>query len=341
MPALLLRSHNIPRSSKIVLAALTTVSLLIFLIKFLQYRQQLQLNPQSSIAFHDILVPYLQLIPRYAIIYPWVFTTAIFAEISVFSFVISTAVLLGSSKYVEKFWGWKEVVKFILIIGSLTNFVTVLITIICNVVRGDVAGMDNPLGGGISYYFGFLVVVKQLIPEHNVVLFQGLINFRVKHLPFILLNIVIVWSVIVSRSLYPAIPSLASFIISYTYLRFYQSFSTDPILPITTATGSSDQSSIIKGDALDTFQLVEFFPTITKPVLTVVFDKVYDLAVLLGIVTPFNDESIEQSNIRAQKRFEQANQVQKSVANSVAERRRQVALQVIEDRINQGERPAQ
>ena len=56
--------------------------------------------------------------------------------------------------------------------------------------------------------------------------------------------------------------------------------------------------------------------------------------VCLGIITPFNDDSIEQGNIRAQKRLEQANQTQKSVANSVAERRRQVALQVIEDRIN-------
>lgn len=340
MPSLLLRSHNVPRSSKIVLASLATVSLLIFLIKFVQYRQQLQTDPQSLLIFHDILIPYLQLIPRYAIIYPWVFTTSIFAEISVVSFTVSASILFGASKYVEKFWGWKEVVKFILLVGSFTNFITVLITIICNIIRGDVGGMDRPLGGGISYYFGFLVVVKQLIPEHNVVLFQGLINFRVKHLPFLFLNLVIVWSLLISRSLYPAIPSIASFIISYSYLRFYQSFSTDPILPITTASGGSDQNSIIKGDALDTFQLVEFFPAITKPFLKVVFDKFYDLAVLLGIVTPFNDESIEQSNFRARKRFEQANQAQKSVANSVAERRRQVALQVIEDRINQGERQA-
>ena len=68
--------------------------------------------------------------------------------------------------------------------------------------------------------------------------------------------------------------------------------------------------------------------------MTPVFNQVYEVSVLLGIITPFNDESVEQSNLRAQKRQEQVNQNHKNVANSVAERRRQVALQVIEDRIN-------
>lgn len=335
--ALLRRAYALPKSTKILLGILISITSIIFFIKLAFYRSAVVNgnNEQDEVVFHNIQVSYLQLIPRYTIFYPWVIVTAIFAEISVVSFIISGAILAVSTKYVEKFWGYKEVIKFVLILGSFTNLITVLITIICNLMRGDVEGMDKPLGGGISYYFGFLVVLKQLIPEHNIVLFQGLINFRVKHLPFILLNVVSVWSLLISRSLYPAIPSIGSFIISYNYLRFYQTFLTDPLLPITMANGGSDSSgSLITGDASDTFQLVEFFPRILKPYLTVLFDACYDLGCMLGIITPFNDDSIEQGNIRAQKRLEQANQTQKSVANSVAERRRQVALQVIEDRIN-------
>ncbi|KAK6202658.1 eukaryotic integral membrane protein-domain-containing protein [Scheffersomyces amazonensis] len=328
----LLKTQHIPLSTRISVGLLAGISGLLFGLKFQKLREAIQAGSSSS--FHDIYIPYLQLIPRSTIYYPWVIFTAIFAEISIITFIFSILVLIISTRYIEKFWGWKEVIKFIIIIGSITNFGTVLISIISNIIRNDSDSMDLPVGGGISYYFGFLVVFKQLIPEHNIVLFQGLVNVRVKHLPFTFLIIVILWSIIITRSLYPVIPSIGSFITSYTYLRFYQSFLTDPLLPITTATGDNSNSSLITGDASDTFQLVEFFPVILKPYLSIVFDKIYELSVLLGIVTPFNDESVEQSNIRAQKRQEQANQAQKSVANSVAERRRQVALQVIEDRIN-------
>lgn len=339
--ALLRKAYALPKSTKVLLGVLICTTSLIFFIKVGHYRSMISSGSteQSEIIFRNIQVPYLQLIPRYTIFYPWVIVASIFAEITIISFIISGGILAVSTKYVEKFWGFKEVVKFVLIVGSITNLATVIITILCNLMRGDLAGMDKPLGGGISYYFGFLVVLKQLIPEHNIVLFQGLVNFRVKHLPFILLNVVVAWSLLISRSLYPAVPSIGSFVISYNYLRFYQSFLNDPLLPVTLANGSSDNSgSLITGDASDAFQLVEFFPTVLKPYLSVVFDGCYDIGCILGIITPFNDDSIEQGNIRAQKRLEQANQAQKSVANSVAERRRQVALQVIEDRINKESR---
>lgn len=326
----LLKIHHLPTSTRILLGCLGCISSILFLIKLQRY----QSDTSGDLKFHDIRVSYIQLVPRYTIFYPWAVVTAIFAEISIISFIVSSAVLTVASKYIEKFWGYKEVIKFVFIVGTITNFFTVLVTILSNVARGDAVGMDRPLGGGISYYFGFLVVLKQLIPEHNISLFQGVINFRVKHLPFICISLCLVWSLIFSRSLYPFFPSIESFMVSFIYLRFFQAFAVDPILPVM----SNDNSSIIHGDPSDVFKLVEFFPSATHGVLSNVFDKCYEVAVLLGIITPFNDESIEQGNFRAQKRLEQINQTQKSVANSVAERRRQVALQVIEDRMNKDSR---
>lgn len=339
----ILRGHKLPKSSKILLGLLTGISLLLVVLKYQQF-QSLQ-SSLDEIKFHDVKISFIQLIPRSTIYNPWVLILSIFAEISIISFIFSFVVLYIGSKFAEKFWGnYLEVIKFVIIVGSITNLITVIIAIISNIIRQDGKNMDQPLGGGISYYFGFLVVCKQLIPEHNIVLFQGLINFRVKHVPFALIIFLSLWSIIISQSLYPAIPSIGSFFVSYFYLRFFQSLNTEPTLPIATTTttnsgnnGSSidmQNSSIMIGDASDTFQLIDFFPQVTRPILTPIFQHGYDISVFLGIITPFNDEIVEQSNLRAQKRQEQTNQTQKNVAKSVAERRRQVALQVIEDRIN-------
>lgn len=327
----ILRGHKLPKSSKILLSLLTSISGLLLVLKYESYRSLLAAT-NEPIKFHDVRIPFIQLIPRSTIFNPWVLVLAIFAEISIFTFILSATILYVGSKFTERFWGYLEVIKFILIIGTITNLFTIVLAIISNIIREDAKNMDQPLGGGISYYFAFLVVFKQLIPEHNIVLFQGLVNFRVKHVPFALLIIFTLWSIFISKSMYPAVPSIGSFFVSFFYLRFFQSLSTEPNLPL--SSNDASNSSVITGDASDTFQLIEFFPNVTKPILTPVFNQVYEVSVLLGIITPFNDESVEQSNLRAQKRQEQVNQNHKNVANSVAERRRQVALQVIEDRIN-------
>lgn len=327
----ILRGHKLPKSSKILLSLLTSISGLLLVLKYESYRSLLAAT-NEPIKFHDVRIPFIQLIPRSTVFNPWVLVLAIFAEISIFTFILSATILYVGSKFTERFWGYLEVIKFILIIGTITNLFTIVLAIISNIIREDAKNMDQPLGGGISYYFAFLVVFKQLIPEHNIVLFQGLVNFRVKHVPFALLIIFTLWSIFISKSMYPAVPSIGSFFVSFFYLRFFQSLSTEPNLPL--SSNDASNSSVITGDASDTFQLIEFFPNVTKPILTPVFNQVYEVSVLLGIITPFNDESVEQSNLRAQKRQEQVNQNHKNVANSVAERRRQVALQVIEDRIN-------
>lgn len=326
-----LRGKDIPLSTEILLGLLTSISAFLFVIKYRIFKDS-QTSGSEELNFHDILVLFIQLVPSTTLFNPWVILLAIFAEISIVSFIFSFLVLFVGSRFVERFWGRMEVIKFVLIVGSVTNLITVLIAIISNLIREDAKNMNTPLGGGISYYFGFLVVFKQLIPEHNIVLFQGLVNFRVKHVPFALLIILGLWSAIISQSLYPAVPSTVSFFASFIYLRFFQALRTEPILPV--VSNDSSSGSVLIGDASDTFQLIEFFPAVTKPYLGPVFNQVYELSVLLGIVTPFNDETVQQSNTRAQKRLEQVNQSNKSIASSVAERRRQIALQVIEDRIN-------
>lgn len=246
----ILRGHKLPKSSKILLGLLTSISGLLLVLKYESYRSLLAAT-NEPIKFHDVRIPFIQLIPRSTIFNPWVLVLAIFAEISIFTFILSATILYVGSKFTERFWGYLEVIKFILIIGTITNLFTIVLAIISNIIREDAKNMDQPLGGGISYYFAFLVVFKQLIPEHNIVLFQGLVNFRVKHVPFALLIIFTLWSIFISKSMYPAVPSIGSFFVSFFYLRFFQSLSTEPNLPL--SSNDASNSSVITGDASDTF----------------------------------------------------------------------------------------
>lgn len=327
------KSRDDSESTKLLLAALCAISLTIVIIKINTLQHEAHnarvYATELNLSISQINVPVLQLIPETAIKFPWVLVTAIFAEVSYFGFIASAIVLAAGSAYAESFWGSAETIRFVLVVGTVTNLATVLVTILCNLVRGDVQNMKLPLGGGLPYYIGFLVVLRQLIPEHNVSLFNKLVNFRAKHLPCLLLAVALAWSLLVSRSLYPAIPALSSFIVSYLYLRFYQTIPSDSVLP----TAAGQTSTPIMGDASDTFMLAEFFPAALKPYLGPVFDAVYNACVLLSIVPAFTEELIEQSNARARKRLEQAQQSH-GAGNSVAERRRQVALQVIEEKIS-------
>lgn len=343
--ALVGRPIHVSRSFAVLFSVLMVVTTLIFLLKTKHYYGVIS-SPEFKEGkvpvpnFHNMVEPSLQLIPRYTILCPWTVLTLIFAEILIIGFIASSVILYVATTYVERFWGPNEVIKFVVVVGTITNTISVIFTIIFSVFERDSEQLDKPLGGGITYVFGFLVVLKQLIPEHNILLFQGLINFRIKHLPFVMLVLVSLWSGLINRLLYPALPSWESFFVSYIYLRFFQAIYTDPFLPVTTASGDDDTTggTIMKGDASDTFVLVDFFPVVSRRYLAIVFDRFYALGVKIRIVTAFDQESVEQSNLRAQKRQEQVSNPPKTMANSVAERRRQMALQVIEDRINKDTR---
>ena len=132
----ILRGHKLPKSSKILLGLLTGISLLLVVLKYQQF-QSLQ-SSLDEIKFHDVKISFIQLIPRSTIYNPWVLILSIFAEISIISFIFSFVVLYIGSKFAERFWGnYLEVIKFVIIVGSITNLITVIIAIISNIIRQD------------------------------------------------------------------------------------------------------------------------------------------------------------------------------------------------------------
>ncbi|OWB56385.1 hypothetical protein B5S28_g2285 [[Candida] boidinii] len=233
--------------------------------------------------------------------------------------------------------------------------------------------LSIPLNYGLlTLLMAFVVVLKQQSPEHSIKLFNGFLKLRIKQLPLLLLILSLTISLLITKSLFPYIPIANSFYISWFYLRYIQVNSLSELLPTSESSSSgentngddasrnisnSSSNSIVRGDASDTFAFIQFFPDFIKPYLKPICRFFYHSSVFLGIIKGFNDDDIESSNLRSIKRFNSrnvsgidtasnlfsalsftSNQSQNKPntdenAKDVAERRRQFALKVLEERV--------
>ena len=194
----------------------------------------------------------------------------------------------------------------------------------------------TPINGLVSLSAAFLVALKQLVPEHTVSLFKGIIRIRIKHFPaiFTLANIISGPLLGTDTALWL---SLFGFLTGWCYLRFYR------VSEISSTSATGGEATIMKGDASDTFSFVSFFPDILHPVLAPICDSVYDLLVQLRLCAPFTDEAIEAATENASLRSEGG---LPSIMNNrggsggggrraEAERRRALALKALDQRLNQ------
>ena len=111
------------------------------------------------------------------------------------------------------------------------------------------------IAGGVALQAGFLVAFKQLVPEHTVTLFRGLVKLRVKHFPFIFLVLNTASGPLLGTSA-AAILAWLGFLASWTYLRFYKRAHPDL---------GSAQAPSLRGDASEIFELAYFFPDLIQP----------------------------------------------------------------------------
>lgn len=186
--------------------------------------------------------------------------------------------------------------------------------------------------GGVSIQASFLVAFKQLVPEHTVTIFKGMIKMRVKHFPalFLLLNAI---SGLVIGTDTAAILSWLGILTSWTYLRFYKR---QPDL-----TGTSSGTGI-KGDASETFAFACLFPDVMQPPIAFVADQIYALLVTSKLLTPFSQDDIASGNELVLARGEaglptplnnQRGGARGAAKREEAERRRAVALKALDRRL--------
>ncbi|ODV75042.1 uncharacterized protein CYBJADRAFT_161517 [Cyberlindnera jadinii NRRL Y-1542] len=321
-------SLNVPPATRALLITLTLGTVLLQFLKNNMYKALVS-SGETDINMDYIIVPFLQLVPNHTLWHPWTVITALFVDTSVSRYLVSLFFMFFAGKFIERSWSSKELVRFVLIVGGAANLLTSIALIFSNLIFGN-EFFNIPVDGNLCLLVSYLVVLKQLIPEHSVVLFKGVLQFRVKHIPFFVLIVVTVISSVTASSS-PALQAWIGLIASWTYLRFFQSSVADPLLPQHNNVVGVRR---IYGDASETFSFVHFFPDVFAPILGPIFNQFYETLVQLNILPRFNETDIEQGNIIASRRLTGHASHEPDTRNA-AERRRQVALKVLEERIGE------
>lgn len=187
--------------------------------------------------------------------------------------------------------------------------------------------------GLVALEAGFLVALKQLVPEHTVSLFKGALRIRIKHFPalFTLANIISGPLLGTDTAFWL---SLFGFLTGWIYLRFFR------ITEISSVNAEDGEVTTMKGDASDTFAFVAFFPDALHPFLSPVCAAVYNSLVALKVIRPFSEEAIEAGNENAAARSEglpglmEGGRGPGGGRRAEAERRRAIALRALDQRLN-------
>jgi hypothetical protein len=195
----------------------------------------------------------------------------------------------------------------------------------------------TPINGGITTQAAFLVAFKQMVPEHTVSIYKGMIKMRVKHFPAVFLAVNTLSGILLGTDT-AFILAWYGLITTWTYLRFYKH---QPDI-----SGLSGDSAGIRGDASETFAFATFFPNMVQPPIAVASNQVFGLLCQLKICTPFSEEEVATGNEQAAARGEaglpsfnrQSTGARGMSKREEAERRRALALKALDERLNAANR---
>ncbi|KAK9366518.1 eukaryotic integral membrane protein-domain-containing protein [Lipomyces kononenkoae] len=353
---------NLPPLTKATLASSVLVSILVAIVRYSAYFTLISITPNKRIDLSSVYVSYLTVVPAISIVFPWTFITASFVEQNLIALLIAIATFYYGAKYCERVWGSRELAKFLLIVSGIPNFIVFLLYILAFVITGNTDVVFTTICGGVALQSAFLVAFKQLVPEHTVILFRGIIKIRVKHFPALFLLINTIFGLFGAHV--AALLAWSGFFTSWIYLRFYrisnvssgvEFYSSSSILPPpVTANGLSSPSSApaaisgsphsphhvatTRGDASDTFSMANFFPDAIAPAVSFVGDRLFSVLVKLHICVPFSQEDIEASNLRNGQFRQRAVAPLPGSVRAEAERRRALALQALDQRLAQGKK---
>ncbi|KAJ0970499.1 hypothetical protein J5N97_023376 [Dioscorea zingiberensis] len=202
----------------------------------------LQIFPSAS--------TYLALIPARTIPFAWNLITSGYFEQSLPGVVISTIGLLFVGKLLEPLWGSKEFLKFIFVVNFLTSIGVFVTAITLYYIRREESYLYTPISGFHGVLSGFLVGIKQIMPDQELSLFF-VAKIKAKWLPSVVVLISVAASFFMtdSPSYLPTI--LFGIYMSWIYLRYFQ----------------RKPETNLKGDPSDEFSFSSFFPEILRPVL--------------------------------------------------------------------------
>lgn len=324
---------NIPPVTRVFLGLMIAASLLYNTARWSSIQAATEKPPSADPASSTPLIPYIALVPSRVLFYPWTLLSSVFVEQNILTLLINGATVLFGGRYFERAWGSREFAIVLLITSLIPNILAVPTYIIWGAVIGNTTRALTPITGGITVQAAFLVAFKQLVPEHTVSIYKGVIKMRVKHFPAIFLAANTLSGLLFGTDTALVLAWLG-LLTSWTYLRFYKR---QPDL-----SGTSNDGRGIKGDASETFAFATFFPDVVQPPIAVVCDKIFEVLCSLRLCVPFSEQAIATSNERAAARGDgglptfvrQSRGFKGMSKREEAERRRALALRALDQRLN-------
>ncbi|GBB94612.1 hypothetical protein RclHR1_02390018 [Rhizophagus clarus] len=312
MPNLRTAFINIPPTVKVIALIIIILSGLGTVQRIKQWQDNGEENEGKEPTFSSNILPDMALVPGYALRKFWTFLTAGFLETNLMGFIGSILIILVNGKYLERAWGSKDFLKFIGIVIIGANICTFL-TYLCEyMTTGDTFYLYNvQVNGMIGLIGGFLVGLKQLIPEHLARL--TFLSFcRVKHIPSLFLLFSFVCFILFESQSQFLLAFYGSFI-SWIHLRFYK------------------YQDGLRGDRSETFSFASFFPEFIQPAIKFISTMVFNILVILRCCKPIQKRKFAMDLESLPTNLAPA---MPGSARAEAERRRALALKALDARLH-------
>ncbi|KAL1915722.1 uncharacterized protein VTP21DRAFT_6481 [Calcarisporiella thermophila] len=272
----------------------------------------------SSLGAIDKIRSYLIVVPGSFLWSPWTILSTGFLEKHIITFFINTISTAVCGSYLERAWGSRQFFIFIFVVNSVSVLLAWIVSLIEFIIFQNADNLySTQIGGGAALISGYLVSLKQLIPEHLVTIF-GVLRLRVKYFPLIYLL-----SLTIACVIFPIQPefflALFGWLTSWMYIRFFKY-----------------QDGIL-GDRSETFSFASFFPKVIQPPIKMISNLTYGILVSLRCCPPISSSS-QPFNINRSSDLPQNTQ---GTAWSEIERQKALALRTLDMRLHAAQQQRQ
>uniref|UniRef100_I1PBG0 Peptidase S54 rhomboid domain-containing protein n=1 Tax=Oryza glaberrima TaxID=4538 RepID=I1PBG0_ORYGL len=220
-------------------------------------------------------VTYLALIPSRTIPFAWNLVTSGYIEQTIPGVIVSIVGLLVLGKVLEPLWGAKELLKFIFLVNLSTSACVFVTAIVLYYITQQEIYLYTPLSGFYGVLSGFLVGIKQILPDQEITLF--LLNIKAKWIPSLVAFISVSLSFFMKDSVSYIPIILFGIYLSWIYLRYFQ----------------KRLEAGLKGDPSDEFSFSSFFPEFLRPVLDPIASVFHTLVCGRSERSEANDQTLD------------------------------------------------
>ncbi|XP_071443609.1 transmembrane protein 115-like isoform X1 [Hetaerina americana] len=272
------------------------------------------------LSFSETAIRVLSVTPGYLmppVFWIWTAFTYCFLEIHFWEVCVDIITVGLCGKLIEPLWGAMEMMTFFAIINigvAILSAVFYLFLYMCT-FNTDLLFTVH-IHGLAGYIAAVSVAVKQIMPDH-LLLKTPIGKLTNRNIPLSVLTLsMIFWIVGLLEGTYPTMFT-SGLLTSWTYLRFYQR-----------------HSNGTRGDMADSFTFSSFFPNVLQPPIAVVSNTIYGSLVKVGVcsrpVRKYNAGAPTAITISLP-----------GIDPHDMERRRQIALKDLSERLSKAERQQQ